>query len=74
MYLEFLENNVEVLFDDRENATAGEKFNDADLIGIPTRVIISKKTLAVKSVEVKKRNEAKAEMVKYGDVIEKLKN
>ena len=33
-----------VLFDDRVNISAGEKFADADLIGIPTRLIISKRT------------------------------
>ena len=47
---------VEVLFDDREDVSAGAKFSDADLIGIPIRVIISKKTQDGK-LEVKKRNE-----------------
>ena len=36
---------IEVLFDDRTGVSAGEKFADADLIGIPYRVVISKKTL-----------------------------
>ena len=39
---------------------AGEKFADADLIGIPTRIIISKKTLAEQSVELKKRSSTQA--------------
>lgn len=46
---------VEVLFDDRSEVSVGEKFADADLIGIPYRVIISKKTK--NKLEVKKRSE-----------------
>ena len=50
----------EVLYDDRADATAGAKFADSDLIGIPTRIIVSPKTLAKMSVEVKKRNETES--------------
>lgn len=46
---------IEVLFDDRENVSAGAKFADADLIGIPYRVVISKKTKD--QIEIKKRSE-----------------
>jgi prolyl-tRNA synthetase len=45
---------VEVLFDDR-NLRAGEKFADADLLGIPTRIIVSDKTIEKKMFEVKNR-------------------
>ncbi|MBP9686951.1 MAG: proline--tRNA ligase [Candidatus Doudnabacteria bacterium] len=54
---------VEVLFDDRATASAGEKFADADLIGIPHRLIISAKTLAEQSVEYKKRAETESQLV-----------
>lgn len=47
---------VEVLYDDRDKS-AGEKFADSDLIGIPNRIVVSTKTLAEESVEVKKRSE-----------------
>lgn len=47
--------NIEVLYDDRD-ASAGEKFADADLIGIPTRVVIGVKSLESKLFEVKERN------------------
>ncbi|MDD4332917.1 MAG: proline--tRNA ligase [Patescibacteria group bacterium] len=60
---------MEVLFDDRRDITAGEKFADADLIGCPYRLVVSEKTLAKNSVEVKKRNEDKAELVEIGEVI-----
>ena len=46
-----------MLWDDRD-ARAGEKFADSDLIGVPTRVVISPKTLAKGLVEVKERNSA----------------
>lgn len=62
LYNAMVAKGEEVLFDDRTNATAGEKFADADLIGIPTRIIISKKTLTNNSVEIKKRNQSESVM------------
>lgn len=67
IYQELLNNNIEVLFDDRE-ASAGEKFADSDLIGIPYRIVVSEKSLQAGGVEVKKRSEEKSEIVE----IEKL--
>ncbi|HEY4510081.1 MAG TPA: aminoacyl--tRNA ligase-related protein [Candidatus Paceibacterota bacterium] len=61
---------VEVLYDDRADVRAGEKFADADLIGIPHRVIVSKKTLEQKSVEVKERKSGHIECIP----IEELQN
>ncbi len=52
---------IGVLYDNRENATAGEKFTDADLLGMPWRIVISDKTLAHNSsVELKRRDEKNA--------------
>lgn len=51
---------VEVLFDDRHDLTAGAKFADADLLGLPIRMIVSKKTIEKQSVEIKKRNSAES--------------
>ena len=53
---------VEVLYDDRDDKSAGEKFADADLIGCPVRVVVSKKTLDKGSVEIKRRKEKEAEL------------
>lgn len=50
----------EVLYDDRHDAQAGKKFADADLIGIPLRLVVSERTLAKKSVEWKERSEKDA--------------
>ena len=57
-----------ILFDDRTDKTAGEKLADADLIGIPLRIIVSKKTLQEDSVEVKYRGEKEARLVKIKEL------
>jgi len=54
----------EVLYDDRENKTPGEKFADADLIGIPIRIVVSERTLKQDRVEFKKRNEKEVKLIK----------
>lgn len=52
LYSALTTRGVEVLYDDR-NLRAGEKFADADLIGIPTRIVVSEKTLAEGTYEIK---------------------
>ncbi len=64
---------VEILWDDREGVSAGEKFADADLIGIPLRLVVSQKSLAQGSVEWKERHEADARLVKREDVSEQVR-
>ena len=58
---------VEVLFDDRVDVSAGGKFADADLIGIPYRVVISKKT--ADKLEVKKRSEKETNFYSLQDLL-----
>ncbi|MDP3836927.1 MAG: aminoacyl--tRNA ligase-related protein [bacterium] len=67
IYKNLTEAGVEVLYDDRD-VSAGEKFADADLIGCPYRVLISKKTLEAESAEVKKREETTAELIKINEL------
>lgn len=62
---------VEVLFDDRD-AGAGEKFADADLLGLPHRIVVSKKTLAEGKVEYKARGSSDAILCTAKEAIEKL--
>lgn len=62
LYEEMLKKDVEVLYDDR-NKNAGEKFADADLIGLPIRIVISKKTIQQGSCELKKRTESEAKII-----------
>lgn len=69
IYQDLQKKKIEVLYDDREK-TAGEKFADCDLIGIPMRVVVSEKTTERDSVEVKKRNEEKVELVKTEELLE----
>lgn len=71
LYTQMIEKGIEVLYDDRER-TAGEKFAEADLIGLPLRIIISKKTIQQKSVELKKRGEGEIELVLLEEVIEHI--
>lgn len=63
---------IEVLFDDRE-AAAGEKFADSDLIGIPWRVVVSKKSLAAGGIEVKKRNETEGKIMTVEEFLAMMK-
>jgi prolyl-tRNA synthetase len=54
----------EPLYDDRADASAGEKFAVSDLLGIPNRIVISEKTLAQNSIELKNRKTGKVTMKK----------
>lgn len=73
LYGNLRKQKTEVLYDDRQGILAGEKFADADLIGIPYRLVVSAKTLKQNGVELKKRNEKKERIVKLQDVAKTLK-
>ncbi|MEA2065177.1 MAG: aminoacyl--tRNA ligase-related protein [Patescibacteria group bacterium] len=73
LYQDLQEVGIEVLYDDREDCSAGEKFTDADLIGCPYRIVVSKKTLEKNSIEIKKRNSEKCELVKISDLVDFFK-
>lgn len=72
LYEKLTAQGIEILYDDRELA-AGEKFAEADLIGIPVRLVISEKTLAQKSVEIKNRGEKQIRLVKISNFAKELK-
>jgi prolyl-tRNA synthetase len=72
LYKQLLKDGVEVLYDDRD-MPAGAKFADADLIGVPVRVTVSKRTLAEGSVEWKLRSEDEASLLKLDEVLAQLK-
>jgi prolyl-tRNA synthetase len=69
---EFIAAGREVLVDDRAEVRAGEKFADADLLGMPVRLVISEKSLAAGGVEWKGRGDAEAQMVPMVDVVAKV--
>jgi prolyl-tRNA synthetase len=69
VYKSLQEKGVEVLWDDRETKTAGEKFAEADLLGIPNRIVVSEKTLEKHSVELKERSRERVQMVKLNQLV-----
>ncbi len=69
LYNTLKKNNIDVLYDDRD-ITAGEKFTDADLLGIPWRFVVSPKT--GKKIEIKKRTSKKAQIISYDEAIRKF--
>jgi len=72
LYEKMTKSGMEVLFDDRDDLRAGEKFADADLIGIPYRVIVSEKTAENDSAEIKKRGEEKSEILPVGEIMKRV--
>ncbi|MBI2099264.1 hypothetical protein HYT45_02500 [Candidatus Uhrbacteria bacterium] len=73
LYGELRRAGADVLYDDREDSSAGEKFSDADLVGIPIRIVVSEKTLAKDSAEIKERKEDAAELVPLSKIAAYLK-
>ena len=67
-----LKEGIEVLYDDRE-LSAGEKFADADLIGVPYRVVVSDKTLEAGKHELKKRTSKEVVLLDERGIIEVLR-
>ena len=72
LYTDLVDAGVEVLFDDRLGVGAGEKFADSDLIGIPYRVVVSKRSLADGGYEIKTRTEASGKIVTQEELLAML--
>lgn len=68
LYNDLRAKGAEVLYDDRLEKSPGEKFSDADLIGIPKRLVISERTVQEDQVEVKERIHQKAQLVKISEL------
>jgi prolyl-tRNA synthetase len=62
---------ITVLYDDRDER-AGAKFADADLLGIPYRLVVSEKTVANEQVEVKRRTSTESQLIDQKTVIKTL--
>ncbi len=71
LYAKLVAEGVEVLLDDRDERP-GVKFKDADLLGIPLRIVVGKKGLAEGKVELKARKEKELSMVPVGEIVEKV--
>lgn len=72
IYQDLNKQGVEVLYDDREDKSAGEKFAEADLFGIPYRIVVSEKTLEKNSVELKERGKSAVKLVKIKDLLKHI--
>ncbi len=72
VYQQLTRAGIEVLFDDRIDKSAGEKFADSDLIGIPIRVVVSEKTITQDAVEIKYRQSGESFILKPAELLEKL--
>ena len=65
---------IEVLFDDRLEMSAGEKFADADLLGMPYRAVISMRSMKENGIELKKRTEEKGKIISLDELLNLLKS
>lgn len=68
LYKEMVGKGLEVVWDDRE-VGMGQKFADADLVGIPYRIVISPKSLEAGGYEMKKRNEESTRIVSNAELL-----
>jgi prolyl-tRNA synthetase len=68
VYLQLRDAGIATLFDDREEGSAGVKFNDADLMGMPVRVTVSPRSIENGGAEIKRRTEKEARIVPLAEV------
>ncbi len=73
LYADLLAAGVEVLFDDRTES-AGVKFNDADLIGLPLRAVVSKRSLKNGGIELKLRSQQESRIVPLSDAVQVIQD
>lgn len=71
VYKELTAKGIEVLYDDRD-VRPGEKFGDADLMGIPHRIVISEKLLTGETLEYKHRTKSDPELLPLPEIITRL--
>ena len=72
LYISLIAEGYEVLFDDRLDGSAGVKFNDADLLGMPIQVIVGEKNLKEGKAELKNRRTGEKTIVELEKLIDKL--
>lgn len=64
---------LEVLYDDRDDRSAGEKFADSDLIGISKRIVVSERSIAQGGAEAKTRASKESEIIKKENILNYVK-
>ena len=73
IYTELINNNIEVLYDDRQEVRPGFKFKDADLIGIPLQIVVGEKNLKNNNIEIKIRKTQERILCNKSDLLSKVK-
>ena len=73
LYADLTAAGVEVLYDDRAE-TAGVKFNDADLMGLPLRAVVSKRSLQNGGIELKLRSQKEGHIASLEDAVQVIRN
>lgn len=73
LYNQLWDSGIECLYDDRIDESAGVKFKDSDLLGLPVRIIISPRTLKRNSIELKIRSESESTIVPIEKALDQVK-
>lgn len=71
LYKELKQNNVEILYDDRD-IQPGVKFNDADLIGIPIQIVVGQRNFKKEKIEYKLRHDNKKITMDKDKIVDKV--
>ncbi len=74
LYRQLWDSGLECLYDDRDGESAGVKFNDADLLGLPVRLVVSPRTLKASSVEFKLRSAPESSIIPMQQAISHVKD
>jgi prolyl-tRNA synthetase len=72
LYKELISADIEVLFDDRENKSAGEKFAESELIGLPIRVVVSPRNLETDNFEIINRKTQETKMINIAETVQEI--
>ena len=64
---------IDVLFDDRQKVSAGEKFADSDLLGVPYRIVVSEKTIKAKKFELKERKIDRIKLISEKELLKTIR-
>ncbi len=70
LYKELQKNRVEVIYDERDGVRAGEMFADADLLGVPIRVVVSPRNLKENKIEVTTRDKSLKDAVDTNEIMD----
>jgi prolyl-tRNA synthetase len=67
IYQKLSQENIEVLYDDTKNSL-GQKFSVADLIGVPTQIVVGPKSVALGKVEIKDRKSGEKKEISFAEI------